>query len=306
MSKLERLMNLTALLLDTELPVLAADIQREVPGYPEAQESFRRAFERDKDDLRDMGIPIAVEPAPGSNPPIDGYRIHKHDYYLEDPGLQPDELAAIHLATRVVRFEGGSSQEALWKLGGVEGEQPAADELAAIPSPPHLPEVFTALGEQRIVRFSYADVDREVEPRRLDFLRGHWYLSGFDRTRGAARNFRLDRIQGEVALGSPGTFERAPSAAPGVRLEPWQLGDADPFTARILVDAGWVDEASRRLGPEAIVETQADGATVFEIRVWNLDGFRSFLLGFLDHAEVLEPPEARESVITWLTGIAQR
>lgn len=305
MSKLERLMNLTALLLDTEQPVIAADIQREVPGYPDSPASFRRAFERDKDDLREMGIPITVEPAPETDPPIDGYRIHKHDYYLDDPGLEPDELAAIHLATRVVRFEGGSTEEAFWKLGGVDGEQPSAQELAAIPSPPHLPELFGALGERRVVNFVYSDVDREVEPRRLDFLRGHWYLSGFDRTRQADRNFRLDRIQGDVTVGSAEPFEAHAGGQPGVRLEPWQLGDAEPVTVKLLVDAGWADEARRRLGPRAEIEVTTGGGVLFEVEVANIAGFRSFVLGFLNHAEVVGPPDFRASVVEWLRALSR-
>jgi len=291
-------------LLDTGQPVPAADVQREVPGYPEATAAFRRAFERDKDDLREMGIPITVEPVLDTDPPIDGYRIHKHDYYLEDPGLEPDELAAIHLATRVVRFEGGSSQEALWKLGGVRDDQPPADELAAIPSSPHLPAIFGALGEQRTVRFGYAGVAREVEPRRLDFLRGHWYLSGFDRTRDADRNFRLDRIQGEVEVGESESFAGTTNGAPGLRLEPWQLGDAEPITARFVVDGGRADEALRRLGPECVVGTTPEGGTVFQVEVTNADGFRGFLLGFLEHAEVLGPPALRADVVAWLQELA--
>jgi proteasome accessory factor B len=305
-SKLERLMNLTALLLDTEYPVPASGIQLEVPGYPEGQTSFRRAFERDKDDLREMGIPITVEVTPGTDPPIDGYRIHKHDYYLADPGLEPDELAAIHLAATAVRFEGGSSAEAIWKLGGVEAEQSVAEELAAIPAPPHLSTLFGALSERRPVRFAYAGVDREVEPRRLDFLRGHWYLSGHDRTRGADRNFRLDRVQGSVRIGDPGGFERTAAVAPGARLEPWQLGDSEVTIATISIAADRAEQARRRLGAKSEVGVSAGGDSLFEVPVANVDGFRSFVLGFLDHAEVLGPPELRESVVEWLTAMATR
>jgi proteasome accessory factor B len=305
-SKLERLMNLTALLLDTEHPILASEIQREVPGYPDSPTAFRRAFERDKDDLREMGIPISVEPTPEVEPPIDGYRIYKHDYYLDDPGLEPDELAAIHLATRAVRFEGGSSAEALRKLGGVEATRSSGEELAAIPASPHLTRLFGALGDRRLVGFSYSDVARSVEPRRLDFLRGRWYLSGFDRGRQAERHFRLDRIQGEVVVSDEETYQQEPQASPGIRLEPWQLGDAEPVRVKLLVDAGWADEARKRVGSEAEVETTPAGASIFEIPVSNLDGFRSFVIGFLDHAEVIEPAAVRAAMVDWLTAVTRR
>src|SRR5438874_8949843 len=100
-NRLERLLNLTAALLNASHPLTAADIAEQVPGYPDPTDkaTFRRAFERDKESLRDMGIPIDVVELPGTNPPEVGYRILRQDYALRDPGLDADELAAIHLAT---------------------------------------------------------------------------------------------------------------------------------------------------------------------------------------------------------------
>ena len=61
MSKLERLLKLLAVLIDTTRPITADDLRQRIGGYPDNTASFRRAFERDKDDLRSMGITIAVE-----------------------------------------------------------------------------------------------------------------------------------------------------------------------------------------------------------------------------------------------------
>ncbi|MGH9186220.1 MAG: helix-turn-helix transcriptional regulator, partial [Acidimicrobiales bacterium] len=80
-TKLERLLNLTALLLETPRPLTAEEIRTRVPHYPDDKESFRRSFERDKEDLREKGVPIDVEEVPGIDPPIDGYRIRKDRYY---------------------------------------------------------------------------------------------------------------------------------------------------------------------------------------------------------------------------------
>ena len=93
--KLERLLNLTALLLDARLPLTAEQIQRQL-GYPDDLAAFRRAFERDKDELRTMGIPLRVERVPGVLPEVDGYRIPREEYALRDPGLTTEELAALH------------------------------------------------------------------------------------------------------------------------------------------------------------------------------------------------------------------
>ena len=91
MSRLERLLNLTAALLNTDRPLTAAELREQVPGYPEGDKAtFRRAFERDKEALRDMGIPVLTTEIPGSEPPELGYRIRRADYALRDPGLTPD------------------------------------------------------------------------------------------------------------------------------------------------------------------------------------------------------------------------
>src|SRR3954452_1925468 len=102
--KLERLLNLTAALLETEKPLTASEVALKVSGYPEDKTAFRRTFERGKDDLREMGIPIVMSEIPHTDPPEMGYRIPKDQYYLRDPGLEPDELAALQLAASTVRL----------------------------------------------------------------------------------------------------------------------------------------------------------------------------------------------------------
>src|SRR5687768_71001 len=100
-AKLERLLNLTAALLETPRPLSAQEIRERLGSYPDGRDAFHRAFERDKDDLREMGVPLEVATVPGTDPPVDGYRIPKDRYYLRDPGLDADELAALHLAASI-------------------------------------------------------------------------------------------------------------------------------------------------------------------------------------------------------------
>ena len=68
----------------------ADDLHQRLPGYAETSAAFRRAFERDKDVLREMGIPLVLQQVDPSQPNVDGYRIPKEEYYLKDPGLDPD------------------------------------------------------------------------------------------------------------------------------------------------------------------------------------------------------------------------
>src|SRR5438094_2420530 len=185
MDRLERLINLTAALLEAERPLTADELHQRLPGYAENQLAFRRAFERDKDVLREMGVPLVLEAVDdASQPGVEGYRIPKEEYYLQDPGLEPDELAALHLAASAVELEGAGGVEALWKLGGWVAEGGPVAELAALPGAAHLVALFGAISARQAVSFAYRDATREVDPFRLSFRNGHWYLAGLDHTRG--------------------------------------------------------------------------------------------------------------------------
>ena len=306
-AKLERLLNLTALLIETPRPLSATEIRDRMEGYPDDAVAFRQAFERDKRDLREMGIPLAVETVPGTMPAVDGYRIPKDRYYLADPGLDPDELAALHLAASVVRIEGSAADEGLAKLGATApgGDAPAADDLTALPGRSDLGALFGAVIDRRPVRFTYRDQARTVDPYRLDFQRGRWYLSGFDHTRDDDRVYRLDRIAGEVEVLEGPVFTRPTTGAPGGPVEPWQLGEGEPIMARLAVDAVQAPWIVDHLGMEAVVARPDDGSVVVELPVTNRESFRSFVLTFLDHAEVLAPVELRDDMIGWLEELAR-
>jgi proteasome accessory factor B len=300
--KLERLLNLTALLLDARRPLPASEIQRQLE-YPEDKASFRRAFERDKDELRSMGIPIRVEKVPGTLPEVDGYLIPRDEYSLRDPGLTTEELAALHLAASAVQVEGLPATEGLLKLGGLvtEGARDLGVHVAPLPADPNLARLFGAVSSRRSVQLRYRDEDRTVDPYRLEFQRGRWYLTGFDHLRGEERNYRLDRIDGEVELLDASSFEPPATAVPGQARGTWELGAEPPVRARVRIDGPQASWAVQHVGPDRVVEESDDGAVVVELPVTNRAAFRSFVLSFLDHAEVLDPPELRDDLVAWLS-----
>jgi proteasome accessory factor B len=310
MSKLERLLNLTAVLLDTRRPLTAEDLREKVDGYPEGDSAFHRAFERDKDDLRVMGIPLRVERVPGTDPPVDGYRIRPDDYYLPDPGLAPDELAALRLASLTVEVDGlgepSAGREALWKLGGRQSDEPLrAESLASVPADPALVPLFTAITNRRQVAFTYRAESRTVDPWRLSFQRGHWYLSGFDHLRGGERSYRVDRIEGPVTEMSGTGWSQCPTEAPGGRtLQAWELGEDEPTAVRLRVDASHAAIAARQLGPDHLADLITADHVEFVVPVVNQVAFRSFVLGFLEHAEIVEPEPWRADLVSWLTALA--
>src|SRR5947207_9703573 len=299
MDRLERLINLIAALLEAERPLTADELHQRLPGYPEDEAAFRRAFERDKDALREMGVPLVLEPVDPSHPNVEGYRIPKDEYYLQDPGLLPDELAALHLAASAVQLEGARGMEALWKLGGwvAEGGPPPA--TAELPGAAHLGAAFAAISRRRPVEFSYRGEERRVDPWRLAFRNGHWYMAGRDHVRDGERMFRLDRLDSPIAVDEHApSFERPALGA--MVTSPWEMGDESPVAARLLVDADHAAWALGQLGPERVLERRPDGAIVLDVNVTNRSAFRSFVLGFLDHAEVLAPTELRQELVAWL------
>jgi|SoiMethySBSTD1v2_1073268.scaffolds.fasta_scaffold81519_3 proteasome accessory factor B len=303
-AKLERLLNLTALLLETPRPLAAREIRDRLGTYPDETDAFRRAFERDKDDLRAMGVPLEVQDVPGAVPAVEGYRIPKDRYYLRDPGLSPDELAALRLAASLVQLDGVSAREGLLKLGGLVGDDTATDDgpglaVGSLPGGNVAP-LFGAIAAQTAVRFTYRGEERTIDPYRLDFARGRWYVSGHDRGRGEERVFRLDRFESGTVVLPDQRFERPATARPGVQLDPWTLGEGEPVEARVLVDAAQAPWIVQHLGPGAVAEERSDGSVVVTMAVTNRDNFRSFVLTFLDHAEVLDPPDLREQVVAWL------
>ncbi len=303
--KLERLLDLIAELLHTERPLSAEDLHERIPGYPDDRDSFKRAFERDKADLREMDVPLRIETIPGTHPPLDGYRIDPDEYGLADPGLEPDELAAIHLAVNAVRLDGANVRPGLRKLGGGPvGEVPDGGRVV-LPSAPHLADVFEAVGQHRRLRFRYRDKDRVVDPFRLHHERGHWYLQGHDHEAGESRSFRLDRIQGDLDRGDADSVTvRLGADDDPIRLDAWALGDDEPVEATVRVDAGQAALAARLVGTSATARWNDDGSVELTLPVRRRDGFRNFVLSFLDGAEVLSPPELRADVVEWLEAVA--
>jgi predicted DNA-binding transcriptional regulator YafY len=216
--RVERLTDLVLVLLNAGTPITLEEIARSVPGYPESHDARRQAFERDKRLLRDEGIPVVTAAVEG--PEQAGYRIDADAFYLPELGLAADEQAALHLAVAGVHLGDPSGRDALAKLGALGvGEGPP---VAVLDPPPALVPLFAALRTGAQAHFGYHDEARAVSPATLRFHRGRWYLAGFDDTRGAARTFRVDRIEGEVVVGVPGTATLPEGfTAPDTPPEPW-------------------------------------------------------------------------------------
>jgi proteasome accessory factor B len=314
--KFERMMNLLAALLDAPRPLSAEQIQERVAGYSSDKEAFRRTFERDKDELRDLGVPVQLAPIPGTFPEQQGYLVDRRIYELPDLDLEPDEVAALRLALQAVRVGDPTAHEnestaALWRLGGVaDGSNvDVDDELATIPADSRQPTLFRAMVERRVCRFEYESPSgharRVVEPWQVGYERGHWYLTGFDQDRADRRSFRIDRMGDTIELDDPDSFI-GPSDGPRDRdYLPWDDGTSETTVAVIRVDADQAVWARDLLGDHTVTEDRGTAGVIFRVPVSSWPAFRSFLLSLLDHAELLEPPHLRVQLIDWLRHAAQ-
>ena len=122
------------------------------------------------------------------------------------------------------------------------------------------------------------------------------------------RAFRADRIDGDVTVGASDAFAVPDDFRADDHIEDraWMLGDAASVTVRLAVDTDHVESVLAALGAEASLEPEstARGESVIEVTVTNRAAFRSFVLGFLEHAEILEPPELRAEMVDWLEVVA--
>ena len=316
--RLERLMELVVLLRAKRVPMSASEIHKQMRRqvrncYPEDIVNFRRVFERDKEDLRKMGVPVKVGAVPATDPPEQGYIIRDQDYYLCD--LTQQEYAALCVARGMVSLEGSASEGAILRRFG--GETGAGSWSASLQSPPTLLTLFQAVADHRAVRFEYdtggAATSRKVAAARLDYVRGEWYLTGFDHLRDAERTFNLRFIRGEVKtievssedISSDSASKSASGAAAlGIRSKPWEVPREEPVSAKLLVEAPMTGWATRQLGEDAIAERRAYGGAVFDVRVGDPEEFFRFVGFFLEDAEILEPENLRQRFVERLAALA--
>ena len=217
--KSERLVNLTIALLATKRYLTKAEIFSKVEGYSGDSEAKDRMFERDKDDLRSLGINIEL----GTFDPLfedeAGYRISPESYALQIQDLDEVDLALLSQAALLWQEAalGESAQSGLRKLKGLglESDLDTFVDVSATlrATPEQIPSLIEAVSSRSAITFEYLDENlksnvRHLQPYRLSNARGYWYLIGNDIDRQALRTFRVDRISSSISLqGRPGAYE---------------------------------------------------------------------------------------------------
>ena len=311
-AKAERLMNLALCLLGTRRPLSKRELRGSIEAYLEAgsDESFNRMFERDKDDLRELGLVIeTVENLDGDT----GYLARRDSNRLPPITLDAEEAAALGLAAKVwqqARLAGAASG-ALQKLraaGMPEAED--AYEVHHSALEPRIPvheaafePLMLACRDRRPVTFDYRKANaarpeqRQVEPWTLECWRGHWYLAGWDRDAGRRAGLPALPDHRPGPLPAPGPSPpRCPTPSPSAR--PWRAGRGRPRPLR--ADQAACRAPATRCAPRRYrVRELGDGWDELEIPYGH--GLDAWLVEFGPDVVVRNPPTCGP---TWWTGCA--
>ena len=315
----ERLVNLVLCLLATRQYLTAERIRAAVPGYDaddgtaRGDEAFKRMFERDKAELRELGVPLEV----GRNSAFDtedGYRIARGSYELPEISLRPDEAAAVGLAARLWQSAGlaEAARGALVKLRAAGLDVEAVRELDLEPQSDATDEALhpclDAVQSGRAVRFGYRKPDgsaeqREVEPWGVVSWRGRWYLVGHDRVRDATRCFRLSRVTGRVSPAGAAGAVKVPTGIDLVAQVVSVAGPSEwPSAARVRLAPGagtWLRKIARQ-----VVPGEPGAGDIVEIGYDDPEWMADRIAGHGAAAVVLDPPEVRDAVIRRLRAQA--
>ncbi len=313
--KTERLLNLVMALLATRMPLSKARIRAAVPQYQmtASVEAFDRMFERDKDELRELGIPLVTAVI---DPVFDdelGYRIDKREYALPEIAFEPDEVAALSLAARTWTRASlaGPAASGLRKLRAAGVTMDERSLVGIEPVVRTTEEAFEplrrAVRDRQAVTFGYRKPEQETGSRRLQpwglaQWHGRWYLTGHDLDRGAPRVFRVSRIDTLVRTSGPlGAYEIPSDHDARVMVETTQQSSAPsrPATLRVRHGSG---NALRRRATSAPQEL--DGWTRVQVDFRDVDRVADEVAGYGPDVVAETPEDLREAVVRRLRGAA--
>ena len=315
--KSERLMNLLITLLVSRGYVTKQRLREVIPDYKEAasDDAFERMFDRDKDDLRALGIPIEVG---GYDPLFDdemGYRIVRSAFELPEIALEADEAAVVGLAARVWQQAGlaSATSDALRKLkaAGVEVDREALNvaQPRLAPDEPSFEAFWEGVSTRRTVRFGYRTsasaepTERHLDPWGIVSYRSRWYVVGHDRDREDHRMFRLSRVVGDVHLEGPPDSFTVPEGTDIRELAGRLAPDTAERCAVLRVRPGRGVALRHRASGETSQDPDGDGWDRVEVGFGRLESFADEVLSHGADVVVESPDDLRELVIDRLRAV---
>jgi proteasome accessory factor B len=311
--KTERLLNLILALKSARRPVSKQRIRESLPAYAAAtsDEAFDRMFERDKDELREMGVPITTTVLDVFFDDEVGYRIDSSETSLPEISFEPDEVAALALAARAwsTASISGAASAGLRKLrlAGVEIDESVAAgvEPRIRTREPAFEAVHAALSALQPVTFDYRRTDgelttRRVQPWALKNWHGRWYLTGYDLDRADDRAFRLSRVEGPVRKhGRAGSYTVPEGYEPQVALQ--QQAAAPEGTAVVRLRHGRGHTLRHHASSVTDLDERWDEVEVPYVR----GSTERDVVALGRHAVAVSPPELVDAVRAGLIGAAE-
>ena len=306
--KNERLVNLTIALLATKRYLTKNEIFRNIDGYEGNAEAKERMFERDKDDLRKLGIQIEVG---GLDPLFDdeaGYRIRPESYALSLRDLTPTQVTLLSLAAQAWQDAAFTdlSQQALRKLTsiGLDTDSSQLPVMAPklIGADENLRSALDALTSLTTIEFDYLNIQGLAQKRQLQVYgvqarKSHWYLIGLDTEKDAIRNFRVDRIQGVVKSVGKSQSYVIPTSFEIAELEP--AIETPLAVLQVRPGAGY---QLRRMA--TTVET-ADDWDLLEVPIFDLGFVTSLVLWHGEDVIVSSPAQLKSAVTSALEKLVK-
>lgn len=294
-AKSERILNLLIALLTTTRYLTKSELRELVEGYRDVA-SFDRTFERDKAELRQLGITIETGSNDAGDDAEDGYRIDRRNFELPEVEFTGEELVAIGLAAHAWQTSVGaqSTATALQRLRAA-GAEPDLDRLpnvrAHIPvAEPQFDPIYAALHARQTIRFDYDGRTRTLQPWRLHQRKGLWLVHGFDVDRAAPRRFKLSRIDGDVTtVGTPGTYEI-----------PADLDALEAPTAQATAVVAWRGTPPQFATDIDWPEPLPDGFRAVELAGFSEEMIVTEILAAGDDAIALAPDDVRSAVVAEL------
>lgn len=306
-SAAERLLNLVALLTESVRPLTFEDIVNRMSGqYPEKAEARRTAFEREKKILRKLGVPITMQTLSGADAGKTAYSIDRSEYRLIDFDLTKDELSALQQAAAVVQIGTTWGKKAVQWLGGEVGDSQHFESARIDAQQPVLPTLWAAVANRREATFTYRSRVRVVHPYGLIARNGFWYLVAFDTARDMQVTYRVDRIEGDVALGDDNAFERPVDfdLATAYQRDPKFFPGSENDEAIVRLDPRIAPSVIRELGDDCVQAVRTDGFVDVSVPCGNRVAFKSWLYAMVDRAVVIGPENIRAEIISDLTQMA--
>ena len=296
---IERILNLLAFLLTVGRPVTADEIRNTVKGYDQpTDEAFRRTFERDKDLLRTLGVPIVLRHTDVWEVEI-GYVVRAEDYAIVDPGFTDEERSALLLAAQAVRFGGQATEAAaIFKIGGAASSSGGAIAADLGHDLQLLGDLFEAVTMRRRVLFTYKHRPRTALPYGLGHRFGHWYLLAPEvDQQDIIKAFRVDRMREIKIDDAAGMFGRPAGFEPRKALPDFtRLSEPSDPIARVRFDSDVADVAIRQ-ADGAVEVSRSSHSVTFDLPVTSESGFIGWMLGFDDRAVIMSPPRLVESFL---------